>query len=194
MSDNTVNNKNFNLPNKLTAFRLLCIPLVIFFLSFQGRWLSFFAAFFIGMAFITDILDGYFARKYGEVTVLGKFLDPLADKVLVAISLIMLLKLGRIHELFVIIIIAREIAITGLRSIAVNEGIVIQSSKLGKYKTIFQAVAILGLALHYEYFDVDFHVVGMIFLWAALILTLWSGWDYFKQFNKLFSHEKTGDE
>lgn len=190
MSNSTKNNKNFNLPNKLTTFRLLCIPLVIFFLSFQGRWLSFFAAFFIGMAFITDILDGYFARKYGEVTVLGKFLDPLADKVLVTISLIMLLTLGRIHELFVIVIILREIAVTGLRGIAVNEGIVIQASRLGKYKTIFQAVAILGLALHYEYFDVDFHVVGMIFLWAALILTLWSGWDYFKQFNVLFFPEK----
>jgi CDP-diacylglycerol--glycerol-3-phosphate 3-phosphatidyltransferase len=194
MNSNLKNNKNFNLPNKLTAFRLLCIPLVIFFLSFHGKILSFFAAFFIGMAFITDILDGYFARKYGEITALGKFLDPLADKILVTVSMIMLIPLERIPILIVLIIIAREIAITGLRGIAVNEGIVIQASKLGKYKTIFQAVAILGLALHYEYFNVDFHVVGMIFLWAALILTIWSGWDYFKQFTNLFSPEKRGDE
>ena len=176
-----------DLPNKLTVFRLVCIPLVILFMSFPGKLSSFFAAFFIGMAFITDVLDGYFARKYGAVTALGKFLDPLADKILVTISMIMLIPLGRIPILIVIIIIAREIAVTGLRSIAVNEGIVIQASKLGKYKTIFQASAVLGLALHYEYFNVDFHIVGMVFLWVALILTLWSGWAYFKQFSKLFS-------
>ena len=179
-----------DLPNKLTVFRLVCIPLVILFMSFPGKLSSFFAAFFIGMAFITDVLDGYFARKYGAVTALGKFLDPLADKILVTISMIMLIPLGRIPILIVIIIIAREIAVTGLRSIAVNEGIVIQASKLGKYKTIFQASAVLGLTLHYEYFNVDFHIVGMVFLWVALILTLWSGWAYFKQFSKLFSYKK----
>jgi CDP-diacylglycerol--glycerol-3-phosphate 3-phosphatidyltransferase len=182
-----------DLPNRLTIFRIVCIPLVILFLSFPGRWSSFLAALFIGMAFITDILDGYYARKYGAVTALGKFLDPLADKILVTISMIMLIPLGRIPILIVIIIIAREMAVTGLRSIAVTEGIVIQASKLGKYKTIFQATAILGLALHYEYFDVDFHLVGMLFLWAALILTLWSGWAYFNQFSKLFSSKKTND-
>ncbi len=187
MDKSSKNNINNNLPNKLTGFRLLCIPIVIFFLSFPGRWFGFFGAFFIGMAFITDILDGYFARKYGAITVLGKFLDPLADKILVTVSMIMLIPLDRIPVLVVLVIIAREMAITGLRSIAVNEGIVIQASKLGKYKTIFQAVSILGLSLHYDYFGVDFHIVGMVFLWAALALTLWSGWDYFKQFNNLFS-------
>jgi CDP-diacylglycerol--glycerol-3-phosphate 3-phosphatidyltransferase len=176
-----------DLPNRLTIFRIVCIPLVIIFMSFHGKLCSFLAALFIGMAFITDILDGYYARKYKAVTALGKFLDPLADKILVTITMIMLIPLERIPVLMVIVIIAREMAVTGLRSIAVNEGIVIQASKLGKYKTIFQATAILGLALHYEYFDVDFHLVGMIFLWAALILTLWSGWAYFNQFSKLFS-------
>jgi len=178
-------NKIFNLPNKLTTLRLLCIPLVVFFLSFEGKWFGFCAAVFIGTAFITDILDGYFARKYGEVTVLGKFLDPLADKILVAISMIMLIPLGRIPILIVLIIIAREMAITGLRAIAVSEGVVIHASNLGKFKTIFQAVAIIVLTLHYEYFDVNMHVVGMVFLWIALVLTVWSGWDYLKQFNGL---------
>jgi len=178
-------NKILNLPNKLTAVRLLCIPIVIFFMFFPGKWFSFFAAFFIGIAFITDILDGYFARKYSEVTVLGKFLDPLADKILVAIVMIMLVKLGRIPVLMVLIIISREMAITGLRAIAASEGSVIQSSKLGKFKTIFQVVAILALALHYEYYDINMHSVGMVFLWIALVLTLWSGWNYLKQFNEL---------
>lgn len=175
-----------NLPNWLTAFRILCIPLVVMFLWFSGRLSSFLAAFFMGMAFITDILDGYYARKYESVTALGKFLDPLADKILVLISMIMLIRLERIPVLIVIVIIARELAVTGLRSIAVSEGIVIQASRLGKYKTIFQAVAVLGLALHYKYFNVDFHIVGMSFLWIALVLTIWSGWEYFYQFKKVF--------
>jgi CDP-diacylglycerol--glycerol-3-phosphate 3-phosphatidyltransferase len=119
--------------------------------------------------------------------VLGKFLDPLADKILVSLTMIMLIPLGRIPVWMVIVIIAREIAVTGLRGMAVTEGIVIQASALGKYKTIFQSVALLGLCLHYPYFNVDFHVVGMVFLWGALILTLWSGWDYFRQFNKVLT-------
>jgi len=189
-------NYKSTLPNKLTAFRVACIPLVVFFLiysdsgcdflSLSNKWCSFFSALFIGMAFITDILDGYYARKFGAVTTLGKFLDPLADKVLVTISMIMLIPIGRIPILIVIVIIAREMAITGLRSIAAEKGIVIQAEKLGKFKTIFQAVAILGLSLHYEYLNVDFQSVGMVFLWAALVLTIWSGWSYFNHFRKVF--------
>ena len=179
-----------NLPNTLTVFRMVCIPLVVICLNFQGRLGSFFGALFFGMAFITDILDGFYARKYGAITVLGKFLDPLADKLLVSITMITLIYLQRIPAWVVMLIIARELAVTGLRSIAVSEGIVIQSSTLGKYKTIFQATTLAGLCLHYEYFDVNFHVVGMTFLWPALVLTLWSGWTYFRQFNDIFFPEK----
>jgi CDP-diacylglycerol---glycerol-3-phosphate 3-phosphatidyltransferase len=196
MKNNTEILSQSTLPNKLTALRVACIPLVVFFLSYSesgcdfislsNKWCSFFGALFIGMAFITDILDGYYARKYQAVTTLGKFLDPLADKVLVTITMIMLIPLGRIPELVVIIIIAREMAVTGLRSIAAEKGIVIQAERLGKLKTIFQAVAILGLSLHYEYLYVDFHMVGMAFLWAALVLTVWSGWSYFNHFRKVF--------
>jgi len=175
-----------NLPNILTIIRLVCIPLVVVFLNFPGKLGSFLSALFVGLAFITDILDGYFARKYGAVTVLGKFLDPLADKLLVSVTMIMLIPLDRIPVWIVILIIAREMAVTGLRSIAVAEGIVIQANALGKYKTIFQSTAIIGLCLHYEYFDVDFQAVAMLFLYIALILTLWSGWAYFRQFNKVF--------
>jgi CDP-diacylglycerol--glycerol-3-phosphate 3-phosphatidyltransferase len=175
-----------NLPNTLTGIRLAFIPPLFIFLNFQGRWASFFAALAFGLASITDILDGYFARKYGTITVLGKFLDPLADKLLISITMIMLIPLERIPLWMVIVIIAREMAVTGLRGIAVSEGIVIQASTLGKYKTIFQSTAIAGLCLHYSYFDVDFHVVGMVFLWPALVLTLWSGWEYFRQFKQVF--------
>ena len=190
MIEEIKNNKNFNLPNKLTALRLLCIPFIVLFMSFEGRWCSFLSALFIGIAFITDMLDGYFARKYGEVTVLGKFLDPLADKILVTVSMIMLIPLERIPVLIVIAIIARELTITGLRAIAVSEGIVIQAGKLGKLKTVFQAVAIVLLALHYEYFNIKMHNIGLVFIWIALALTMWSGWDYFSQFKVLFASEK----
>ncbi len=175
-----------NLPNTLTFTRLGSIPIVLICLSFPGRWGSFLAALFFVLASVTDILDGFFARKYGTVTVLGKLLDPLVDKLLVSLTMIMLIPLDRIPVWIVIVIIAREIALTGLRGIAIGEGIVIQASALGKYKTILQSVALGGLCLHYVYLGINFHVVGMVFLWGALILTLWSGWDYFRRFYQLF--------
>jgi CDP-diacylglycerol--glycerol-3-phosphate 3-phosphatidyltransferase len=179
-----------NLPNILTSFRLICIPLVVFFLNIHNRWGSFLAALFFGLAFITDILDGFYARKYKAITILGKFLDPLADKLLVSVSLIILIPLNRIPVWMVLLIIAREMAVTGLRSIAVSEGVVIQADTLGKYKTIFQATALSCLLLHYDYLSIDFHVVGMFFMWIAFIMTLWSGWAYFRKFNNVFFPER----
>ncbi|MBU2499136.1 MAG: CDP-diacylglycerol--glycerol-3-phosphate 3-phosphatidyltransferase [Proteobacteria bacterium] len=175
----------FNLPNSLSLIRLVCIPVVVICLHFPGRWGSFLAALFFGLAFITDFFDGYFARRYGDVTVLGKFLDPLADKILVSVTMIMLIPLGRIPAWMVILIIVREIAVTGLRSIAATQGIVIQASSLGKYKTISQAVAMVLLCLHYRYFGLNVQVMGMVILWVALILTLWSGGAYFQGFHKV---------
>jgi len=119
------------------------------------------------------------------VTPLGKLLDPLADKLLVSAAMIMLLTLNRIPTWIVILVIAREMAVTGLRGIAVIEGKVIEASSLGKYKTIFQSVALICLSLHYRYFKVDFHAVGMTFLWGALILAIWSGWLYFRMVKKV---------
>ena len=186
MTTEPPNRALFNLPNSLTLFRLVCIPVVVIFLGFRGRTGSFLAALFFGAAFITDILDGYFARRRGDVTVLGKFLDPLADKILVSVTLIMLIAVNRIPAWMVMLIIAREIAVTGLRGIAVSEGIVIQASSLGKYKTVFQSVASVCLCLHYPYWGIDFHTAGMVLLWIALVLTLWSAWAYFKGFYRVF--------
>jgi len=175
-----------NLPNALSLLRVVAIPVVLVCLLFPGKLWSFFGALFLTMAFITDMLDGYFARKHGAVTTLGKFLDPLADKILVSMTLIMLISLGRVPAWMVVVIVAREIAVTGLRSMAVDEGIVIQASTLGKFKTAFQAVATVALCLHYEYFGLDLHLVGMVLLWLALILTLVSGWAYFRAFSRVF--------
>jgi CDP-diacylglycerol--glycerol-3-phosphate 3-phosphatidyltransferase len=182
---NKPNKKASNLPNILTIIRLACIPFVVVFLNFPGELGSFLAALCVGFAFITDMLDGFFARRFGAVTVLGKFLDPLADKILVCVTMIMLIPMDRIPLWMVVVIIVREMSVTGLRSIAINEGVVIQAGALGKYKTIFQSVALLGLCLHYEHFNINFHVVGIVFLWGALALTVWSGWDYFRQFKQV---------
>lgn len=176
-----------NLPNTLSIIRLVLIPVIVICLYFPGRLGSFLAALFFGLAAITDLLDGFYARRHKKITSLGKFLDPLADKLLISATMIMLITLNRIPAWVVIIIIVREMAVTGLRGIAVVEGIVIEASSLGKYKTIFQLVSLICLSLHYEYLKVDFHIVGMTFLWAALILTMWSGWVYVKMTKKILS-------
>jgi CDP-diacylglycerol--glycerol-3-phosphate 3-phosphatidyltransferase len=176
-------NTVFNLPNNLSLLRIGLAPfLVAIFLFSSSRVFSFLAALLFSLASLTDWLDGYFARKQNIVTPLGKFLDPLADKLLVAVALIMLIHLGRVPSWMVAVIIGREIAVTGLRVVAATEGMSISASPLGKYKTTFQILAVIGLLLHYEYFGVDFHVVGVFFLWIALFMTALSGIDYFVKF------------
>lgn len=172
----------FNLPNTLTLFRIACIPLLVVLLFFPNKTTSFLAALVFALASISDLLDGFFARRRQLVTTLGKFLDPLADKLVVSAALIMLIPLGRVPAWMVVVIVGRELAITGLRTVAVSEGKVISADYLGKQKMVFQIVAILGLLLHYEYYGVNFHAVGMFFMWVAVIMTLWSGFNYFRNF------------
>jgi CDP-diacylglycerol--glycerol-3-phosphate 3-phosphatidyltransferase len=172
----------FNLPNSLSFFRIGCIPLLMILLFFPRRTTSFLAALTFGLASISDLLDGFVARRRQLVTTFGKFLDPLADKLIVSAALIMLIPLDRVPAWMVVVIIGRELAIMGLRSVAVSEGKVITADHLGKQKMVFQTVAILGLLLHFEYYGVNYHVVGMFFLWLAVIITLWSGFNYFRNF------------
>jgi len=189
--------KLMNLPNILTLARVAAVPVVLVLLVFESKSNCFWATVVFSLAAITDWLDGYLARKLEIVTVLGKFLDPLADKLVVMAALIMLIPLDRVPAWAVFLVLAREIIITGLRSIASSEGIVIAASSLGKYKTIFQMVAIIGLLLHYRYhwfFGVQydflypsFHNVGIFFFYVSLILTLWSGIDYWAKFFKVFA-------
>jgi CDP-diacylglycerol--glycerol-3-phosphate 3-phosphatidyltransferase len=179
-----------SLPNMLTGIRMACIPVVFLCLSFSGKLWSLIAAVFISLAFVTDILDGFFARKYGSVTVIGKFLDPLADKILVSVALIMLIPMGRIPAWMVAVIVIRELIITGLRGIAGEKDVIIEAGKLGKYKTIFQSVALIGLCIHYEYMGINFHKLGMGLMWIALIFTVWSGLDYLCKFRSVLV-EKT---
>ena len=127
------------------------------------------------MAFLTDWLDGFIARKKNLVTKFGKILDPLADKLLIGGSLIMLIGLDWVEAWIGVLLIGREIAVTWLRSMLAAKGHILASSWWGKYKTFFQAIALIPLMIHYSYWSIDFHFWGTIILWIALILTLWSG-------------------
>lgn len=174
-------------PNALTLFRIVSVPVIIALLYVPNRFTSFLAALFFSIAAITDYLDGHFARRKGMVTNLGKVMDPLADKLLVSSTMIMLAVLGRVPAWVVCVIIGRELAVTGLRSIIAQHKLDLSASRLGKYKTGFQIAAMIPLLLHYSYLYIDFHLVGMFFLWGALVLTLWSGIDYFVRFRSLLT-------
>lgn len=169
------------LPNLLSLLRIALIPFLVYFLADTGPVFSALAALTFFIASLTDFLDGYLARLYGHTTTLGKFLDPLADKLIVTAALIMLAAANRVPRVpawMVVVIIGREIAVTGLRGIASGEGIVLAAEELGKYKMIFQMFALHGLLIHYSYAFVDFHTAGMYFLWISLVMGLWSGIDY----------------
>lgn len=186
-----------NLPNILTLGRIAAIPAIVILLLFESRSTSFWAAAVFGAAAVTDWLDGWLARKWQVVTVLGKFLDPLADKLIVMAALIMLIPHGRVPAWAVFLILAREMVVTGLRSIASAEGIVIDASDLGKYKTIFQMIAIPGLLLHYDYYwlfglrydfsHVNMHNFGIFYFYVAFAMTMWSGADYLTKFFKVIA-------
>jgi CDP-diacylglycerol--glycerol-3-phosphate 3-phosphatidyltransferase len=172
----------FSLPNGLTIIRILAIPVILFLLFYPGRAYQFITALFFLAVAVTDTLDGYLARRRGMVTTLGQFLDPLADKLLIVTALIALIPARAVPFWMVIIIVGREIAVTGLRGIAVSQGIVIPASNLGKYKTVFEVASIFFVILNGDYFGINFHPVGMSLLWVALIFAVYSGIDYFLKF------------
>ena len=170
-----------SLPNLLTFLRILLIPVLVVLLTDLGPTASLLAAATFFVACWSDFLDGYLARKRGISTTLGQLLDPLADKLIVMAALVMLAagaRAPRVPAWLVVLIVGRELAVTGLRAIAVGEGIVLAAEELGKYKTIFQMFALQGLLLHYPFLGIDFHTGGMYFLWISLALGLWSGVDY----------------
>ncbi len=164
-----------NLPNKLTMFRVILIPFFIVFLLASltpyDKWIA--LAIFI-IAILTDLLDGKIARKYNLVTNFGKFMDPLADKLLVCSALICLIELDKIPSWMVIVIIAREFIISGFRLVASDNGVVIAASYWGKFKTTFQMVAVCLLIADIAALT----VVTQIILWIAVVLTVVSLTDY----------------
>lgn len=172
-------------PNSLTLFRIVAVPLIVILLMFPNRLYALIAGLLFSAAAITDYLDGFFARKKGLVTNLGKVMDPVADKLLVSSAFVMLASLGWVPAWMACIIIGREIAVTGLRNIIAEKGEDVSASKLGKYKTGFQIAAIIPLIIHYPLLGINVQTVGWTFLWGALVFTIWSGADYFIKFRKL---------
>lgn len=191
-----------NLPNKITIARIMLIPFFMIVMLIDFNWgdvtigsESIPVAHIVGaiifiIASTTDWIDGYFARKLGLVTNLGKFLDPLADKLLVSAAFIILVEIGSAPSWMVILIISREFAVTGLRLVLANEGEVVAANMLGKIKTWTQIIAIASLLLHnipFSFFNVPFADIA---LWIAVIFTIISGLDYFMKNKKAFIHSK----
>ena len=171
--------ETFNLPNTITLLRISVVPFLFILLLSPGEFWSLILAILFVIASITDFFDGYIARKYQMITTMGKFLDPIADKIMVNTAMILMIPIGRIPAWIVAITIIRDLMVDVIRSIASSEGIYIQASTLGKQKTLAQIVAVTALIIHYPIFGINAHAVGMVILYIALVLTIFSGFDYF---------------
>ena len=172
----------WNVPNTITLGRIAAGPFLLFLLVFPGRRGSALLGRAVLAVSLTDLLDGYLARRAGEVTRIGKLLDPLADKILVTFAFVALLALDRVPGWavpLVAFILMREIAVTSLRAMASAEGVGLQASQLGNWKMGFQIAALTGLLIHYTWLGLPAHALGLALLVVATVLTLWSGYDYF---------------
>ena len=168
-----------NLPTKITLLRILLVPLLLAFLIAPSRVNALMAALIFGAAALTDWLDGHLARSTKQVTTLGKLLDPIADKILLAAGLIPLVGLGRVPAWMAAVMLIREFAVSGLREIAAAEQVIIHASPMAKAKTVLQIVAILLLILNYQTWPLSFPTVGMGLLTLSLVLSLVSGVEYY---------------
>jgi len=175
-------------PNLITMFRIAIIPLVLFFIDNASPTRSFIATLIYTLAAVSDFFDGYLARKLGLSSLLRRFLDPLADKIMVMATLVWMVAHERVPAWLVVVLLARELAITGLRAIASSEGLEVRVIEDAKMKTALQFVGILGLIIHFEYpilftrITVDFHKVGMATLFMSLLFSVYSAVLYVRFF------------
>jgi len=182
-----VGQESINVPNLLTLTRILLIPVFVVLFATPDPHRSIIAAIVFTVAAVTDLLDGYLARRSGQVTKLGKLLDPIADKLLVLSALILLVNVDRVSALVAILIIAREVAVTGIRAIAATEGMIIAAETTGKYKMALQVIAIVLLILEGTALSVlgNLHLAGIVTLYLSLILGYVSGaqyvWSFWRQ-------------
>ena len=170
-----------SLPTKITLLRILLVPFLLAFLIAPSRVNALVAALIFGAAALTDWLDGHLARSTHQITTLGKLLDPIADKILLAAGLIPLVGLERVPAWMAAIMLIREFAVSGLREIAAAEQVIIPASPMAKAKTFLQILAILFLILHYQTWPLTFHTVGLALLTLSLILSVVSGVDYYQK-------------
>jgi CDP-diacylglycerol--glycerol-3-phosphate 3-phosphatidyltransferase len=179
-----------NAPNLVTMARIALIPFFMALLLHESRRNCFYAALVFGLASATDFVDGYLARRFNLITTFGKFIDPLADKLITMSAYILCVHLGRLPAWVAVVIIGRELIINGLRTIAMSEGIVIAASQGGKWKTALQLAGIAGLIVHYRYSidfvlwegPVDFHVVGVVVTYLSVFFGITSAVEYFRAF------------
>jgi CDP-diacylglycerol---glycerol-3-phosphate 3-phosphatidyltransferase len=177
-----------NLPNALTVGRIFLVPLLVVVLltKFEGRMImgvpkELVGAAIFGLASLTDVLDGYLARRRKQITTLGQLMDPLADKLLITAALVSLVQLDLAPAWMVAVILGREFAVTVLRSIAHGKGMVIAASPIGKFKMLAEVIAILALILGQDHLQ-QFYVIGTIALWVAMLTATISGIDYYRRF------------
>jgi CDP-diacylglycerol--glycerol-3-phosphate 3-phosphatidyltransferase len=177
-----------NLPNALTVGRIFLVPLLVVVLltKFEGRMImgipkELVGAAIFGIASLTDVLDGYLARRRKQITTFGQLMDPLADKLLITAALISLVQLGLAPAWMVAVILGREFAVTVLRSIAQGKGLIIAASPMGKMKMLAEVIAILALILGQDHLQ-QFYVIGTIALWVAMLTATISGIDYYRRF------------
>ena len=171
-----------NLPNYLTLGRICLVPLVVGFLISAESIHAIVAAILFGAAALTDWLDGLIARRRNQVTTLGTLLDPIADKLLVTAALVSLLTIDRVEGWIVVVIIGRELAVTGLRAVAAGVGVIVPASRLAKWKTVSQYIAVTMLILEKGFNSPPLHLAATGVLWVALGLTIVSAVDYFYRF------------
>lgn len=174
--------------NYLTYSRIAIVPVVVVLMAMihdtdlrqvgLNRLLSWLTMGLFTVAQLSDAVDGYYARKYGVVSSFGKFIDPLADKLLSMSVLIMLVELGRIDAWMVVLLIAREVTVTALRGIAASEGIEISASEWGKKKTFLQSFALGALLVHYSFWGIDSRFIGLVLIWGTLFVSVGSGIHY----------------
>jgi CDP-diacylglycerol--glycerol-3-phosphate 3-phosphatidyltransferase len=186
-------NTSVNLPNALTLARIFLVPLLVVVLltRFEGRLVfgvrkELVGAAIFGLASLTDWLDGYLARRRKQVTPLGQFMDPLADKLLITAALVSLVQMDLAQSWMVVVILGREFAVTVLRSIAHSRGIAIPPSPLGKFKMASEVVAILLLILGRDHLQ-QFFVLGTVALWVAVVTAVLSALDYYRRFSHVLS-------
>lgn len=184
--------KIFNLPNLITGSRFVlsgCLMLLL--LTEQTPRVALISWLVFSLAAGSDWIDGYFARKYKAITVLGKLMDPLADKVLVTTALVMLIPSGKLPAWLALIILCREIVVTGLRGVASSSGIVVAASGLGKWKSTTQYVGLGTLIFPLGVLPIPYlHQIGLAILYVALVLTVWSGIDYFYKLRRIFLEDE----
>lgn len=174
-----------HLPNQLTMIRILAIPILLFIYPVGFTFTNVLCAMIFAAAGITDILDGYIARKYGQETKMGALLDPIADKMLSGAALILLADSQALPAWICGFLLCRDVAVSGMRLIAAETGHTIQVSAFGKIKTIVQDVGIFSLMVGSDIFEIPFRLTGMICIWTALAISLYSGYLYFEEFLKI---------